>query len=106
MKRLKEKLIGTLGTVGFILYFIISAMITVAPLVVLDFPFWIDAIIIFVVISLPFIGGLIEFIIWIWSFVVIISAPISALSYIYFILFAARFLPNVIDIIMTMLYRR
>lgn len=103
MKVLKEKLIGTLGTVGFILYFIISAMLTVAPLAVLDFPFWVDIIIIFVVFSIPIIGGLMNFIIWIWSFVVVISEPINGLSIFYFVALAVNFLPSVIDIIINII---
>jgi hypothetical protein len=60
---------------------------------------WIDFIIIFVIVSIPFIGGLTECGIWVWSFVVVLSKPISGWTIFYFVVFAIYFFTTLLPII-------
>lgn len=103
MKKLKDLLIGSLGVVGIILWYLIEIVIGIAPLVFLNFPFWVNLIILFALMSTEFIGGLIEIVLWVWSFIVVIARPIDGWSIFYFITFAIYFfihiLPMVIHII-------
>ena len=108
MKQLKDILLGSLGAVGYAIWFVASALLMYAPLLFLDFPFWIDVVIIIAVTTIPFVGGITEFVIWIWSFVVVISDPIDGWSIFYFVTFAIYFITNIltraIDIIISLFF--
>lgn len=103
MKNLKDKLIMTLGVVGIILWYLIEIVVGITPLVFLNFPIWVNLIILFALMSMQFIGGLIEIVIWVWSFIVVIARPVDGWSVFYYITFAFYFyihiLPMVIKII-------
>ena len=108
MRKLKDACGYLLAFVTFILpRFALSValgVLMIFPLSILGFPFWIDSIIIFVmVLSIPFISGLTECVIWAWAFIVVLSKPISGWSIFYFVAFAIYFfstlLPIVINIV-------
>lgn len=105
MNNLKSFLIGTLGVVGYILWFILGALLMFAPLVFLDMPFWASLLIIIAIMYIPIIGDITNFAIWIWSFVVVISEPIDGWSIAYFIIFGiyvlTSIIPTVIQLILT-----
>jgi len=103
MNKIKDSLVGTLGVIGYILWIIIGALTMFTPLAFLDIPFWISLLIIIAIIYLPFIGGITNFIIWVLSFVVVVSGPIDSFSIAYFIIFAiyclTAIIPTAISII-------
>jgi hypothetical protein len=103
VEKLKEILVGSLGIAGYVVWFIFSIIMTFLPLSYLNNPLWVDFIIIFVIISFPFIGGMMECGIWIWAFVEVLSKPISGWSIFYFVVFAIYFftvlLPIALNII-------
>ena len=103
MKNLKDELIGWLGVAGVILYYLIGIFLMIVPLVVLDFPLVVNLIILMVFVSFQFIGGLTNMVLWVWSFIVIISEPIDGWSIFYFVVFAIEvfttFLPLVANIV-------
>ena len=88
MTAIKEKLVASLGAVGYIIYCVISIVLTFAPLLVLNFPFWVDFIIITLVTLIPMFGNLIGLVFWIWAFFVAIQNPTDIASIIYFVAFA------------------
>lgn len=103
MQTLKNLLLGSLGTIGYILWYLVSILLLYAPLVFLDFPLLIDILIIFAITSLPFWGDVVELIIWIWSFVVVLSEPIDVISVIYFVTFAFYIFTKFLPIIKTLI---
>ena len=102
MNKVKDLLFGSLGVVGLILWYLIGAIVMFTPLVFLDFSFWVYWLIT-AALFIPFIGGITNFIIWIWSFVVVVSEPIDGWSIAYFIIFAiyglSTIIPTAISII-------
>ena len=87
---MKEKLASALGTVGFAIWYVISVLITFAPLSILRFSFFVDLIIIAVITSVPFIGNIVSVVIWIWALLECISGPQDIFAIIYYILFALK----------------
>ena len=106
VKKLKEELVVTLGVVGIILWYLIEIVIGLTPLVFLNFPLWVNLIILFALMSMQFVGGLIEIVLWVWSFIVVIARPIDGWSIFYFVIFAINFfihiLPGAMSIITTL----
>lgn len=66
MKNLKDTIINSFGIVGLIIWYLISAIVMFLPLAFLDFSLLIDVLIILAIIAIPFIGDMLEFIIWVW----------------------------------------
>ena len=106
MKNFKDVLAGTFGAVGIILWYLMTGVVLFLPLSFLGFPFWISFVIILVILYVPFIGELTQFVLWIWSFVVV-SEHIDGWSIFYFVAFAFYFfttiLPFVTNIIITLI---
>lgn len=94
---MKEKLINALGTVGGVLYYLITVFIAVLPITVLGLPFWIDLILLGVMMFIPATSG----IFWIWGLVATIGGPQDIIAIIYYILFAVMFLPYFINIVLS-----
>lgn len=105
LKFVKDFLIGTFGVVGFGIWFIIGALLMFAPLVFLDISFWVSLLLIIVIMYIPIIGDITNFVIWIWAFVVVLSESIDGWSIAYFIIFGiyilTSVLPTVIQLILT-----
>ncbi|MFA5423516.1 MAG: hypothetical protein WC374_06620 [Phycisphaerae bacterium] len=100
---LKEKLIVTMGGFGYVLFYLIIGVITFAPLMYLNFPWWVDILIIFIVMFTKTIGGLVLTVGWIWSFINMINSPFNfkTVFYIiavilYIILWLAPFVTSII----------
>ena len=110
MKTLKDVLLGSLGTFGYILWYLLSILLIYAPLIFLDLPFLIDLVIIFAVSSVPFWGDIVELIIWIWSIFAVLAGPFDIFAILYFIALAfyifTKFIPFVISIISILCNRK
>lgn len=87
---MKEKLSSALGSFGGILWYIISFLYSFAPLFILRFPFWVDLILIGVILFLPIIGEIVRIALYVWAFVVAIGQPVDIVSIIFFV-FAALY---------------
>ena len=102
MNKLKDILLGSLGIVGYILWFIIGALVMFAPLIFLDFSF-LGYFLLTMILFIPCIGAITNFILWIWSFTIVVSEPIDGWSIAYFIIFAiyglSTIIPTAISII-------
>lgn len=95
MNSIKDRIIGTLGAFGFILWYFISIVAIIAPLIILQLPVWIDLILIFALFFLP----IPEFPLWIWALVVAIQGPQDWIAITYYVLFAIMELPLFINFI-------
>lgn len=87
---MKEKLTATLGTFGLILWYVISVVITFAPLIILSFPIYIDAAIIAIINIIPILGNIVSVVIWVWALIECIGGPQDIFAIIYYILFGLK----------------
>jgi hypothetical protein len=81
----KEKLYASLGVFGYILYYALALFLTFMPLSYLQFPFYVDFIMMAAVLIVPFVGQIVELAIWVWSFVLVVTQPIGWFEVIYFV---------------------
>lgn len=99
---IKEKLLSALGTVGFILYYLIAILLIVVPLAAIGLPWWADFLIIAAICSFPVIGSFLCVGVYAWSFVIVIQEPFSIFSVVYFVFFAIYliffFIPTIINL--------
>lgn len=91
MLTFREKLFGSLGVFGYVVYYILVVCLTFCPLSALRFPFWLKLICIAVITLVPFLGAVCEFVLWVWSFCVMINAPLQIFTIFYFIACAIYF---------------
>ena len=96
---MKDKLSGALGGVGVVLWYIVSFLYSFAPLLFLKFPFWLDFILIVVMSTVPLIGEIVRFALYIWAFVVVLNQPIDAISIVFFVFAALYFFTTIVPII-------
>ena len=99
MNSIKEKMIGTLGAFGFILYYIISILVCILPFVMIDLNF----ILTFVLIVINYLFPLSSIIFWIWGLVGAINGPQDIFAIIYYICFAILWLPFFISILTSLI---
>lgn len=98
---IKEKLEGAIGGAGTILFYIISILMSVSPLVLIDLPFWIDVLLL-ALLSAPFIGDIAYIFICIKAFPVAISDPADFISILFFISFAINISCKVLPLIIAL----
>ena len=100
MNKLKETLSASLGVFGTILWFLITILLTLAPIIcVLDFSFIVDLLIIIAITALPLIGAIIELGLWVWSFIVAFGMPFDVFMLIYYIALVIYVVTKVIPMI-------
>ena len=85
---MKDKIIGALGVVGFVLWYILSIIFGFCPLFFLRLPHIFDWILMAVIIFIPFWGEGVRLILYIWAFFVVLVQPKDIFSIIFFIFFA------------------
>ena len=103
---MKEKLENVLGGFGAILWYIISIVYSFGPLYILHFPFWLDAILIAVILFLPFIGELVRLALYIWALIVVLSQPIDIVSIIFLVFAALYFFTTVLPLVLSLLVKK
>lgn len=85
MHYLKDKLIGFMGTAGCAIWFVLSIALNIMPLFFLNLPFIVEALLIGVILFIPFWDELCKFVLWVWSFILVINAPFSLATILYYI---------------------
>ena len=103
---MKEKLTSALGTFGLVLWYIVSFLYSFSPLVILHFGFLIDLVLIIVMTAVPFFGELVRIALYIWATVVVCSAPIDAVSIVFFIFAALYLVTTIIPLILSLIPSR
>lgn len=99
---MKDRLENALGTVGLVIWYIIAAIVTVAPFLVLDLPAWAEFLLILAILMLPVIGGVVAVAVWIWALIVAVQGPQDAVAIIFYVALAI----NAFFIIPSLLPRR
>lgn len=90
---IKDKLMNGLGSVGVVLWYVVSLVIAIMPLVMIDASFFINLLLLAVILFIPATSG----IFWIWGLVCAIRGPQDVLAIIYYVLFVVMFLPYFIN---------
>lgn len=99
---MKDKLIGALGSVGLILWHLLSLIIAVMPLVMIGASFWLNLLLLAVIQFIPATSGLF----WVWGLVCAIRGPQDIIAIIYYVLFVIMFLPFFISSILSIFRKR
>jgi len=86
MTKLKDWLMGALGSAGFIVYLFILVVMNALPMIILDFPWWAVVLVCF---ALSFFewSQFLYLGVWIWAFVVALGQPIDWISILFFVAF-------------------
>ena len=99
---MKDKLIGALGSVGLILWHLLSLIIAVMPLVMIGASFWLNLLLLAVIQFIPATSGLF----WVWGLVCAIRGPQDIIAIIYYVLFVIMFLPFFISSVLSIFRKR
>ena len=86
---IKEKLQISLGTIGGILFYLISFTVYILPLVMIDASFWLDLLFFAILYFFP----VSSIVFWIWGLVCAITGPQDAWAIIYYVLFVVMWVP-------------
>ncbi len=92
---MKDKLTNLFGTLGIVVYFILSAFISVLPFVMIGAPFWLNLIFFAIVQFFP----LSSVVFWIWGLSGAINGPQDFYAYAYYALFVLLFIPFFISVL-------
>lgn len=82
---MRKKLTDALGTVGFILFYLLGIAVFGMPMWELGFPIWVSILLFIAITNIPFIGDIIGLGIWIWSFINEIQKPFDIFVIIYYV---------------------
>ena len=93
---MKEKLQGVLGIFGIILYYLFTALLTVAPLISLGLPWWVDFIILLVVQLFPPI----DIAFYIWALIVTVQGPQDWWAIVFYVCFGLFILFTIVPLIL------
>ena len=99
---MKEKLMNALGGIGFGLWYLVSLLVAVIPLVMIDAPFLLNLLLLAIALFVPATSG----IFWIWGLVCAILGPQDVIAIIYYVLFAIMFLPFFISTVLNIFNKR
>lgn len=99
---MKDKLINTLGSVGVILWYLLSILIAVMPLVMIDAPLLLNLLLWGVMFFVPATSGFF----WILGLICAIRGPQDTIAIIYYVLFVIMFLPFFINSVLSIFSKR
>lgn len=94
---MKEKLLGSLGVLGMIIWYIASAVVYVLPFVMIGASFWLNMLLFGIVYFFPASSA----IFWIWGLVCAIQGQQDFWAILYYILFAIMFLPFFVSTVLS-----
>ena len=95
---MKDKLMNALGAVGLGLWYLVSLLVAVIPLVMIDAPFLLNLLLLAIVLFVPASSG----VFWVWGIVCTIRGPQDIIAVIYYALFAIMFLPFFISTVLNL----
>ena len=99
---MKDKLMNALGAVGIGLWYLVSLLVAVIPLVMIDAPFLLNLLLLAIALFIPATSG----IFWIWGLICAICGPQDTIAIIYYVLFAIMFLPFFISTVLNLFRKR
>ena len=73
----KEKLLADLGKLGLFIFYAISLLLILTPLVICNFPWWVNVILLFVIFSTNLLGGICSVVIWVYSALIVFTQDLN-----------------------------
>ena len=98
----KDKLVGALGGLGLVLWYLIGLVLLCMPLYFLKLPFWATALIILAIIYLRGIGEILTFVVWIWAFLSVLKMPLNGASIVFYVTFAIFCFTSILPVIVNL----
>lgn len=99
---MKDKLMNALGAVGLGLWYLVSLLVAVIPLVMIDAPFLLNLLLLAIVLFIPASSGAF----WVWGLICAIRGPQDIIAIVYYVLFAIMFLPFFISTVLNLFRKR
>ena len=99
---MKDKLMNALGAVGIGLWYLVSLLVAVIPLVMIDAPFLLNLLLLAIVLFIPASSG----VFWVWGLICAIRGPQDIIAIVYYVLFAIMFLPFFISTVLNLFRKR
>ena len=73
-----------------IIIWIMNFCLIVFPVALCDFPLWLDFLLVFCSLNIPYLSIVATLVIWIFSFINVIHTPFSYITVLYFVFFVVR----------------
>ena len=99
---MKDKLMTALGAVGIGIWYLITLLIAVIPLVMINAPFLLNILLLAFALFVPATSG----VFWVWGLVCAIRGPQDIIAIVYYVLFAIMFLPFFISTVLNLFRKR
>lgn len=99
---MKNKLLNSLGSFGVILWYLLSILIAVIPIVMIGKSFLVNLLLFSIIQFIPATSGLF----WIWGLVCAIRGPQDIIAIIYYVLFVVMFLPYFVSFVLSFFQKR
>ena len=93
---------NALGAVGIGLWYLVSLLVAVIPLVMIDAPFLLNLLLLAIVLFIPASSG----VFWVWGLICAIRGPQDIIAIVYYVLFAIMFLPFFISTVLNLFRKR
>ena len=103
MKSIKDIFLGSLGTIGLILYYLLGFVMLIFPIWIINpssYLVWIG-----LTMLLTFVPQL-TLIFWVWGLIVAISGVQSWITVAYYICFVLLYLPKLIHLVLSIYFER
>ena len=92
---MKDKLVGALGGIGYIIFYIFSLVVYVLPFIMIGTSFLMTLLFLFIQQFFPPV----TIVFWIWGLVCAIQGKQDIWAYVYYVLFVVGFLPFFISML-------
>ena len=94
---MKEKLIDALGSLGYVLYFLLAQFVYVLPMVMIGKPFFLNVIFFFIMQVFPPASA----VFWVWGLICAIQGVQDVFAIIFYIAFGIIFLPFFVSTVLS-----
>lgn len=99
---MKDKLLNSLGSFGVILWYLLSILIAVIPIVMIGKSFLVNLVLFLIIQFIPATSGFF----WIWGLVCALRGPQDIIAIIYYVLFVVMFLPYFVSFVLSFFQKR
>lgn len=103
IKTIRDGLLRDLGRIGTVIAYVFAVLLTIYPLAMCGFPWWVNLILLALVMFTDIIGGVVSFAAWVWSFVVVISGEIGPLQIVYFVLLGLYVIFFIVPLVLSLI---
>ena len=99
---MKEKLLGSLGVIGIILYYLISLLVCIMPFIMIEASFFLNV----VFFGIEYFIPVSSIVFWIWGLVRAINGTQDFWAYLYYVLFVIVFAPFFVGTVLDLFVKK